>query len=40
MRTIGLKIESPVEVEETVEEVEETVDEAEASVKRGTSKKK
>ena len=39
MRTIGLKIESPVEVETHVE-VEETVDEAEAPVKRGTSKKK
>ena len=40
MRTIGLKIESPVEVEETVEEVEETAEGVEAPVKRGTSKKK
>ena len=39
MRTIGLKIEAPVEAETPVE-AEETVDEAEAPVKRGTSKKK
>ena len=39
MRTIGLKVEAPLEVETPVE-VEETAEEDEAPVKRGTSKKK